>query len=247
MKISIITAVYNGADSIATTLRSVAQQDHGDIEHIVIDGASTDSTLTNVRSNSQRISIVISEPDKGVYDAFNKGLRRATGDVVAFLNCGDTYTSPFVVSKMADTLARHEVQATFADVLIEAEKTPGRVIRRYSSKHFSPRTMAYGLMPAHPTLFMRREIYESVGEYDTRFRIAGDFELCLRAFARRGTSYQYIPEAMVRMPSGGISNSGWRSKWLITNEMRSACRLNGLSTNFAKLCLRFPLKIVELI
>jgi glycosyltransferase involved in cell wall biosynthesis len=246
MRISIVTAVYNGADSIAATLNSVAQQDYADIEHIVIDGASTDATLANIRSNSQRVSAVFSERDGGVYDAFNKGLRRATGDVIAFLNCGDTYASSYVVSKMADTLLRYGVQATFADVLIQSKKGPARIIRRYSSRYFSPRAMAYGLMPAHPTLFMRRETYESVGEYDTQFRIAGDFELCLRTFALRDTSFQYIPEAMVMMPSGGVSNRGLRSKWRITLEMRRACRLNDVSTNFGKLCLRFPLKIAEL-
>jgi glycosyltransferase involved in cell wall biosynthesis len=247
MKVSIITAVFNGGGSIAATLQSVAQQDHNEIEHIVIDGASNDSTLAIVRSNSERLSLLISEPDNGVYDAFNKGLRRATGDVIAFLNCGDTYVSPAVVSKMATELSRCGVQAAFADVLSVDVDDPARVVRRYSSKHFAPHRMSFGLMPAHPTLFLRREIYQSVGDYDTQFRIAGDFEFCLRAFARRDTRYQYIPEALVRMPRGGLSNSGWRSKWEITREMHRACMLDGVETNFVKLCLRFPLKMLEMI
>jgi glycosyltransferase involved in cell wall biosynthesis len=247
MKISIITAVYNGASTIAATLKSVAEQDYGSIEHIVIDGASKDGTTSVIRQNDARVARMISEPDKGVYDAFNKGLRIATGDVVAYLNCGDTYVSPNVVSKMANALACDGTQAAFGDVLIVDLNDHAHVIRRYSSKRFTPRRMAFGLMPAHPSLFLRREIYQSVGEYDTGFKIAGDFELCLRVFARRATRYRYLAEALVRMPRGGLSNSGWRSKWEITREMQRACALAGVHTNLAKLSLRFPMKILEMI
>jgi glycosyltransferase involved in cell wall biosynthesis len=246
VKISIVTAVYNGGNAISATLRSVAEQDHGEIEHIVVDGGSADSTLANIQSNNSRLAVLISEPDVGVYDAFNKGLRRATGDAVAFLNCGDTYIGHKVVSRMARELSCGDVEAVFGDVLIVDAQDQARVIRRYRSKHFTPHRMSFGLMPAHPTLFLRRQIYENIGEYDLRFRIAGDFELCLRAFARRNTRYRYIPEAFVRMPAGGLSNSGWRSKLEITREMYDACTMDGVSTNFAKLCLRFPLKMLEL-
>jgi len=246
MKVSIITAVYNGGQSIAATLKSVAQQDYHSIEHIIVDGASTDNTLEVVRSNDLRVAFLISEPDKGVYDAFNKGLRHATGDVVAFLNAGDSYVSPHVVSKAVKEISTQGTQAVFADVLIVDEQDETRIVRNYSSKGFSPRAMAYGFMPAHPTLFLRREIYQLVGEYDTRFRIAGDFELCLRIFAIASTQYRYIPEALVRMPRGGLSNSGWRSKWAITREMKSACALNGVQTNWLKLCIRLPLKMLEM-
>lgn len=247
MKISVITAVYNGGSSIAETLNSVAQQDHGAIEHIVIDGGSVDCTLSTVRSNDKRIARLISEPDLGVFDAFNKGLRLATGDAVAFLNCGDTYVSPSVVTKMVKELSQDGVQAAFGDVSIVDAADKTRIVRRYSSKRFSPRRMAFGLMPAHPTLFLCREVYQSIGEYDTRFRIAGDFELCLRVFVRGNILYRYVPEPLVRMPRGGLSNKGWRSKLEITREMRQACAMNNVDTNFAKLCLRFPLKLLEMI
>jgi glycosyltransferase involved in cell wall biosynthesis len=247
MRVTIITAVYNGGRSISTTLRSVARQDYRSIEHIVVDGASTDDTVEVIRSNNERVALLISEPDSGVYEAFNKGLRRATGDVVAFLNAGDSYESPDAVSKAIAEFSVPGTQAVFADVLIVDATDEARIVRRYSSKRFSPRAMTYGLMPAHPSLFLRREVYERVGEYDTRFRIAGDFELCLRAFAKLPIQYRYIPEALVRMPRGGLSNSGWRSKWLITREMRRACALNGVRTNLIKLCMRFPLKVLEMI
>jgi glycosyltransferase involved in cell wall biosynthesis len=247
MKISIITAVFNGSSSIVATLRSVAQQDYSGIEHIVVDGASKDDTVATVRLNSERVARLISEPDTGVYDAFNKGLRSATGDVIAFLNCGDTYVASDVVSKIAKEFSSAGTDAVFADVLIVDAHNHERVIRRYSSRRFSADAMAYGLMPAHPTLFLRREVYRRIGEYDTQFRIAGDFELCLRAFAQQKTRYHYIPEALVRMPRGGLSNRGWRSTWKITQEMQRACAIDGVRTNWVKLNLRIPLKIMEML
>jgi glycosyltransferase involved in cell wall biosynthesis len=247
MKVSIITAIYNCAGSIATTLQSVAQQDHDNIEHILIDGGSTDGTLAIVEANRSRVARLISERDNGVYDAFNKGLRQATGDAIAFLNSGDTYTSVGVVSRVAKALSCDGVQAAFSDVLIVDAQDPRRVIRRYSSRIFSPKCMAYGFMPAHPSLFLRREVYRRVGEYNVEFRIAADFELCLRVFLTTGTKYRYLDEAMVRMPTGGLSNRGWRSKLAITREMQRACAMNKVKTNFAKLCLRFPVKFLEMI
>ncbi len=247
LKVSIITAVYNGESSILETLDSVATQGYSAIEHIVIDGASRDSTAALVMKSATRVAQFVSEPDAGVYDAFNKGLRLASGDVIAFLNCGDTYVSTNVVSRMVDVLSLDGVEAAFADVLIADASDHNRVIRRYSSKRFSPKRMVYGMMPAHPSLFLRREVYERVGEYGTRFRIAGDFELCLRVFYKASTPYRYLNEAIVRMPAGGLSNRGWRSKLTITREMAEACAINEVGTSYAKLCLRFPLKLLEML
>lgn len=247
MKITIITAVYNGGDSIAGTLESVAAQDHESIEHIVVDGASNDATLEIVRDVGKRVSHVISERDSGPYEAFNRGLTFATGDAIAFLNCGDTYSSAHVVSRMAKLLSLEGTEAAFADVLIVDHRDPGRVIRRYNSGKFSPRRMSLGLMPAHPTLFLRREVFDRAGVFDPRFRIAGDFEHCLRVFMKTSTPYRYLHEAIVRMPTGGISNRGWRSKLTITREMYKACAMNNVETSFARLSLRFPLKMLEMI
>jgi len=213
----------------------------------VIDGGSRDSTAALVRQHGDRVARFVSEPDAGVYDAFNKGLRLATGDAVAFLNCGDTYMSETVVSQMAQMLSHDDIQAAFADVLIVDGGDWNRVIRRYSSRRFSPASMAYGLMPAHPSLFVRSEVYRRVGEYDPNFKIAGDFELCLRIFITASVRYRYLNEAIVRMPTGGLSNRGWRSKLTITREMYKACIMNDVKTNFAKLCLRFPLKLLEMV
>lgn len=247
MRVSIITAVLNGASEVGGTLDSVAQQDYPDVEHIVADGGSRDATVQIARVRNGGAARVISGPDSGVYDAFNKGLRAASGDVVAYLNSGDSYVSQSVVSRVVRAMTTHKVDAVFADLLIVEPDRRSRVIRRYSSKKFSPRAMSYGLMPAHPTLFLRREVYAAVGEYDPRYRIAGDFEFCLRAFVRRETPFHYLAEPLVSMPNGGLSNRGWRSKWVITDEMLRACRTHGVGTNWAKLCLRFPIKLLELV
>jgi glycosyltransferase involved in cell wall biosynthesis len=247
MRVSIITAVLNGATEIGRTLDSVAQQDYADLEHIVVDGGSSDATAEIASARNGGAAHVISGGDNGVYDAFNNGMRTATGDVMAYLNCGDCYISPSVVSRVVHEMSAHKVDAVFADVLIIERERPFRIIRRYSSKKFCPRAMSFGMMPAHPTLFLRREVYDAVGGYDARYRIAGDFEFCVRAFVCRNTTFRYIAEPLTIMPCGGLSNRGWRSKLEITREMLRACERNGVRTSYAKLCLRFPIKLLELI
>ena len=245
LKVSIITAVRNGEATIATTLRSVQLQKYPDIEHIIIDGASTDRTLEVVEASGGGALRVLSEADRGVYDAFNKGLRLATGDVIAFLNSGDSYVSDAVVANMAAELNRTGVDAVFGDLVVVDANDPRRVVRRYRSSRFRPSRVAYGFMPAHPTLFMRRRVYDDYGGYDASFRIAGDFELVARVFARGRITYSCLADVLVRMPRGGLSTSGPRSNWTITREMQRACRQNEIATNIPKLLLRFPVKWTE--
>jgi glycosyltransferase involved in cell wall biosynthesis len=246
VKVSIITAVRNGEATIATTLRSVALQTHPDIEHIIVDGASTDGTRQVIEQTGVDSLRVVSEPDRGVYDAFNKGLALATGDVVAFLNSGDSYVSDAVVANMAQELTRTGVDAVFGDLVIVDADDAHRVLRRYRSSRFRPSRVAYGFMPAHPTLFMRRRVYVDYGGYDASYRIAGDFELVARVFAKGGVTYSSVPDVLVRMPRGGLSTSSPLSNWTITREMQRACAQNAISTNLLKLLLRFPVKWTEL-
>jgi glycosyltransferase involved in cell wall biosynthesis len=245
VKVSIVTAVRNGATSIATTLKSVQSQDHSDIEHVIVDGASTDGTLQIIEHERCGTRLLVSAPDQGVYDAFNKGLALATGDVVAFLNSGDSYTSSGVVARMAAQFASAGVDAVFGDLIVVDAVDPRKTVRRYRSSRFTPSRVAYGFMPAHPTLFMRRRVYEQFGGYDASYRIAGDFELVARVFTKARVTYAYVPEVLVVMPRGGLSSSGLRSNWIITREMRRACRQNAIATNLLKLLLRFPIKWTE--
>lgn len=242
MRVSIVTAVLNGADAIARTMESVASQDYPSIEHIVIDGASRDATLETVRRHGRRVAVVQSGRDGGVYEAFNKGLRAASGEVIAFLNAGDTYVHAGAVSRLMREFEDPNVGAAFADLDITDPVQPERVLRRYRSGGFAPRRLAAGFMPAHPTLFMRREVYACAGRYDESFRIAGDYELCLRVFARQHTPFRHVNEVLVRMPSGGMSNRGLASALTITREMHRACLQNGIETSWLKLLLRLPVK-----
>jgi glycosyltransferase involved in cell wall biosynthesis len=243
VKVSIVTAVYNGASAIGATLDSVAAQDYADLEHVIIDGGSKDATLDVVRAKSARVGTLISERDAGVYDAFNKGLAHAKGEWIGFLGAGDRFADAHSVSRLIAAANAASADAVFSDMAIVADD--GRVVRRYDSNCFSPRRIAYGYMPAHPTLLIRRSVYEKFGEYDTSYRIAGDFEFVARAFADGGTRFVHVPEILVLMQHGGLSNSGLRSAWVITREMRRACRQNHISTGWLRLLMRLPVKYLS--
>lgn len=245
MKVSIITAVRNGAQSIPATIHSVAAQTYQNLEHVFVDGASTDGTLDAIKAGRSANSVILSEPDTGVYDAFNKGLRLASGDVIAYLNAGDTYMDSTAVARIMHAFETG-VDAVFGNVAIVDQHDTSRVVRRYLSTRFRRSLIPYGFMPAHPTLFVRRSVYERFGPYDTSYRIAGDFEFVARVFGRGGATFSCIPAMLVKMPRGGLSNSGPRSSWIITREMKRACRQNGIATNYFKLLLRIPIKMTEM-
>jgi len=241
MKVSVITAVRNGAASIALTLRSVAEQRFAALEHVIVDGASTDGTLDVVRRNDSRIGVLISERDSGVYDAFNKGLAAASGDLVGFLNAGDRYVDECAIERLVTAIEGSGADAVFADVaIIDAETNA--VLRRLRSTSFSAARLSYGYMPAHPTLFVRRAVFERFGKFDPSYKIAGDFEFVARAFGRGRISSVYVPETLVYMEPGGLSNRGWKSKWTITKEVRRACKANGIPSGWIRLISRLPAK-----
>ncbi len=247
MKISIITVAYNSADTIAETMDSVAKQTYADLEHLVVDGASKDDTVKIAQAHSTSCTRITSEPDKGIYDAMNKGLAHATGDIVCFLNADDAYADPEVLSRVAHEMQQHGLDALFGDVVFFNPGAPERNVRRYRSDRFCPDRLAYGWMPAHPALFMRRSIYQELGGFRTHFRIAGDFDFVVRAFAPGQLRYRYLPLIMVRMQSGGVSNAGLRSKWLLNQEVLRSCRENGIRTNIFKILSKYPAKLMEVL
>ena len=247
MKISIITVCFNAAGTIAKTLDSVASQTDVDIEHIVIDGGSKDGTLKILKDSEAQFSAFISEPDCGVYDAMNKGLRLATGDIIGFLNADDVFAHPMILRNISNHFGDKNIQAIFGDVEYFSANNPEKVIRRYSSSRFTPKKLEIGLMPAHPTLFLRRGVYNRVGLFNPEYKIAGDFEFVVRVFKSPTIPYQYFPEVMVRMQAGGLSNNGIKSNILINREIKKACKENSIPTNTLKLFLRYPHKLLELI
>ncbi len=245
MKISIITVCFNSARTIADTLASVAAQTHPDIEHIVVDGASADGTMEIIERYGKHVARLISEPDRGIYDAMNKGVRVATGDVIGFLNADDVYAHQNVLATVAEIMEREHLDALFGDVEFFRPENPARTFRRYSSARFRPERIAWGWMPAHPALFLRRSLYERFGTFRTDYRIAGDFELVARMFHGGTLTYRHLPEVLVRMRTGGVSTGGWRNTILLNREVLRACRENGIETSLPKILSKYPVKLLE--
>jgi len=245
VKISIITAVYNRADTIERAIRSVRSQSYPDIEHIVIDGGSTDGTLERLRSSLGNDAILVSEPDRGMYDAINKGLKLATGDVIGLLHSDDFFPGNDVLSEIATCFVDGNADAVYGDAAFFASQSPGRIVRRYSSARFTPARLAWGWMPAHTTLFLRREVYRRFGGFKLDYRIAADFDFVCRIFHDGQLRAHYIPKVLVNMQTGGLSTSGWRSTLTLNREVIRACRENQIQTNWLKLLSKYPLKALE--
>lgn len=246
VKVSVITVCYNSAHTLERTIVSVVNQDWPSIEHIVIDGGSTDGTLDIINRYRTMISTVVSEPDYGIYDAMNKGLDCAMGDIICVLNADDYYASSNVISRVAMQMQELKLDALMGDVDYFDEAKPYCVVRRYRSDRFTPERLAWGWMPAHPALFLSRSVVKRVGYFKTNYKIAGDFEYVVRAFHGHSLRYLHIPEALVRMQTGGASTGGLRSKILLNQEVLRACRENGLHTNIFKILAKYPGKILEM-
>lgn len=245
MKISIITVCYNSVSTIGRTLRSVREQTYESIEHIVIDGGSTDGTLDILSHEGLHLAAIISDKDDGIYDAMNKGLSLATGDIIAFLNADDLYKDKYVISNVLSIMNSEKLDALYGDVEFFKEGAEERVVRRYDSSRFTPDRLGWGFMPAHPALFIRRVLFDELGKFRTDFQIAGDFEFIVRLFTRDDLIFKYYPYCLVRMQLGGVSTSGIRATLKLNSEIIRGCRANGITTNWLKLLARYPLKLLE--
>lgn len=211
----------------------------------MVDGASTDSTLALVRAHQLDSMKLISEPDHGIYDAMNKGVAAATGEVVCFLNADDLYADTGVLARIAMRMDQERLDALFGDVAYFHSSSPQQIIRHYSSRHFRPDRIGWGWMPAHPALFLRRAVYERFGLFRTDYRIAGDFEFVARVFHGDTLNYRHEPEVMVRMRTGGISTGGWRNTLLLNREVLRACKENGIRTSLPRILSKYPAKLLE--
>ena len=246
MKISIITATYNSAVTITDTMRSIAEQDHPNIEHIIIDGGSSDDTVTIVRA-FPHVAKVVSEKDKGIYDAMNKGIAIATGDIIGILNSDDVYTHEKVLSKIASAFADPAIDVVYADLqYVDAENT-NRTIRTWKAGNYRPGLFYYGWMPPHPTFFVRKKVYAAAGTFNISLRSSADYELMLRILLRNKARAGYIPEILVRMRAGGQSNATLKNRVMANREDRMAWQLNGLKPYFFTLYLKPLRKISQFI
>lgn len=247
MKVSIITVVYNNQTAIAQAINSVLSQDYSDIEYIVIDGASTDRTREIIQSYGEKIDKFISEPDQGIYDAMNKGLNLVTGDIVGILNSDDVYANNQVISQVVREFKQKSVDLVFADIVYVKPENLNRVVRYYSSHNFHSWKFAWGWMPAHPSCFLKREVYEKYGHFKTDYKIASDYEILVRFMAKYKISYSYMPQVLVKMRTGGVSNKNLLSNWILNTEIIRACRENGINTNILKVLSKYLTKIFQII
>jgi len=244
MKISIVTATLNSAKCIKDCLGSLARQTHPEVEHIVIDGGSSDNTAAIVRG-FPRVSAVVSEPDEGLYDAMNKGIALATGEVVGILNSDDLYASDAVLAGVAKAFEDPLVDATIGDIAFVDSENLTRVTRYYSARRWQPTHFRWGFMPPHPAFFVRRRFYEQLGTYRTDYRIAADYELLVRFLLKARLRFAYLGGPLVLMRSGGASNANVTSRIRASREMLRACRENQVPTSHLMLSARYIWKVWE--
>jgi glycosyltransferase len=277
MKISIITATRNSAAHIAGCLASVNSQSYKNIEHVIVDGASTDNTLEMIKTTENRVAQLISEPDHGIYDALNKGIRLATGDIIGFLHADDMFASNTIIQKIADSFSSQEIKHSAFSLLSgemsgvkhaggRTERSGGgregasgiygnlvftnaenKVVRTWQSKPFHPKNVRNGWMPPHPTLFLRKEVYAKHGLFDTSFKIAGDYDFMLRVMTDPEMRLRYLPEVITRMRVGGASTGSVKGILLKMQEDIRALRNNGFNYPLAILAAKNLRKLPQLL
>jgi glycosyltransferase involved in cell wall biosynthesis len=245
-KISLITVCYNSAATIRETLESVAVQSHADVEHIIVDGGSRDETLALVHAHRRHAGPLVSEPDRGIYDAMNKGLALASGDIVGFLNSDDVLADPGVLSRIAAAFEAPEVDACYGDLVYVAASNPARVVRYWRSRVYQPGLCRRGWMPAHPTFYVRRQAYQRHGGFDDSLRIAADFEICLRLLEVHRLRVTYLPEVLVKMRTGGVSNSSLRNVIHSNREVSWALRKHGYPAGLLLILGKLASKLAQL-
>lgn len=246
MKISIITCTYNSASTIADTIKSVNSQTYNNIEHIIVDGLSKDDTVARVKANATDRQHIYEGQDKGIYDAFNKGIQAATGDIVGVLNSDDFFTDPFVIERIVKVFDEEDMDAVYGDIHFVDPMNLSKTVRYYSSKSFRPWKMRMGFMFAHPSFYVRKSCYDRLGLYKIDYKIAADFELLLRFIFINQIKTKYIDMDFVTMRTGGASTESLVSTNTINKECVRACRENGVYTNMILMYFRIIYKAVGL-
>jgi glycosyltransferase involved in cell wall biosynthesis len=242
LRISIITVCYNSAATIEKTILSVAGQSYKNIEYIIVDGNSKDNTIEIIKKYEDKITKWVSEPDKGLYDAMNKGIEMATGDLVGILNSDDTFYSDNVIEDIAKFHESNDIDASVGNIMQHKEN--GKIVRLYSSKFWTPEKLKIGFMPPHPSIFFKRNLFNQFGNYELGFKIGADYELITRFFLKNNISWKFSGITTTAMLVGGLSSSGSASYKLITKEIQKALLMNGISFTPLKIKMRFFWKII---
>jgi glycosyltransferase involved in cell wall biosynthesis len=246
MKISVITATYNSASTLRDTLDCIARQTHPDIEHIIVDALSKDATLEIVKQ-FPHVAKTVSEKDRGLYDAMNKGVRLATGEVIGILNSDDFYTSEKVLEKVAEAFADPKVEAVYGDLQYVRQDDVTKVKRTWKAGQYKKKHFHYGWMPPHPTFFVRRDLYSKAGLFNITLRTSADYELMLRMMVKHNANVRYIPEVLVKMRDGGQSNASLGNRLRANREDYEAWKLNDLKPYFFTRWLKPLRKVFQFI
>lgn len=249
MKVSIITVSYNSAQTLGDTMKSVLEQTYHDIEYIVVDGGSTDNTIGIIQQYESQFGDRmkwVSEKDNGIYDAMNKGIQMATGDVVGILNSDDFFTASDVIERMVAGFDSDNIDAVYGDIHFIHDGNPEKCVRYYSSKPFRPLFLRFGFMPAHPSFYCRRALFDKAGLYKTDYKIGSDYEMMVRLFLVHKIRAKYLPIDFVTMRTGGASTRNVRSRLQLIQDDVRGCRENGIYTNPLMISMKFLYKIFEL-
>lgn len=257
MKISVITATWNSGKTIGDTLRSVLNQSYTNVEHIIKDGGSKDDTLAicndyekhfYTNEDKGRTIRILSDKDKGIYDAMNQGIKAATGDVIGILNSDDFYTSDDVLARVAEEFANNpKLEAVYGDIHFVKDENLKKCTRYFSSRYFRPWALRFGFMPAHPSFYVRREVYEKYGLYDLNFRTSSDFEMMVRLFVKENIRAKYINMDFVTMRAGGESTAGLEAKRKVNRDIAGSLKKHGVYSNQFFQSLRYLWRIGEIL
>ncbi len=246
MKITVITVAYNSEATVLKTIDSVSNQKNIELEYIFIDGKSSDNTIKLIEGRGSKINILISEKDEGIYDAINKGIRLASGEIIALLNSDDYYPNSNVLSEVISLFENDEsLEALMGGVIFVNQENLDKTVRQISAINFKPWMMRFGFMPPHPAIFVRKNVYDKIGLYDENYKISGDFEFLIRLLLIYKIKYKIIDADWVTMRTGGVSTSGWKSRNLITHEMLKALRQNSIYSCILFMWFRFPIKFIR--
>ena len=226
MKVTIVTVSYNNERTIADAIYAVSSQTYKNIEHIIIDGKSTDTTLSIINEQKDKIAKIISEPDGGIYDALNKGIKHATGDIIGFLHADDIYYDNDAIKYIAETFRTEETDSVYFDMQYVYKNDISKVLRTWISGDFSLKKLKRGWMPPHPAFFVKKEIYEKYGGFDTSYKISGDYDIILRFLGKHKIGTAYLPRILLRMRNGGKSNQNLKNILLKMQEDARALRKN---------------------
>ena len=245
--ISVITVVFNGAKTLRDTIESVAMQGYENVEHIVLDGGSTDGTVEILQNYNHQLAYWRSEKDGGIYDAMNKGIALATGEYIGMLNADDLFADKDVLQNIVDKFQQTSADAVFSCLNIVDKYNLKKTLRKYRVTKLNSALMRIGVMPPHPTFYCKKACYNEVGLYRTDYKIAADFEMLARLLMRQKISWSFLDKITVTMRSGGLSDSGFLSSIKLNYEIIRACKENGLYTNWFFLALKIPIRLFELL